>query len=218
MKHSFLRSLSGSIFVFAVAILSLTTLESLRSQVTLSPEIGLSYWPISTRSLTSGQIYTSRRLDYLIGMSGAVPFNEKWNLNMRIYYIKREDIKWSDSVFGSRGNEIKHSDINIDISAGYNVFKNVSFSAGPSIVRKLNSSVHSHWGSISGGLYTISHSIDRFFYGFNLASSIDIKKFIIRAEYARFFWDQDDPNWGYFWGGHRYNLVLSYPVFTGKKR
>jgi hypothetical protein len=187
-------------------------------QVTLSPEIGLSYWPISARSVTSGGIYTTNRIDYLIGMSGAVPFHEKWSLNMRLSYSNRENLEWVDLGIHSVGNELLHSDINIDISVGCNAIKNISFLAGPSIVRKLNSSIHFHYYTFQSGSYTTSRSIDRFLYGFNIATSIAINKFIIRAEYAHFFWDQDDPDWGYFWGGHRYNLVLSYPVFTGKKR
>jgi hypothetical protein len=205
------------ILMFAMSIFLVSI--KLAGQIAVSLEAGISYWPFALETLNSGTRY-SNRIDYLVGVSGTVPVHEMWHLNMRLSYSSRENMRWRDLAFcpGYEYSEYTHNDLNIDFSVRYQALSKVSLWAGPSIVRKINSasSLHSVIGS---PCESATLRIDRFIYGFNLASSTNIKGLIIKAEYAHLFWkDPELRTYRKISGRHRYNLVLSYPVFKGKNR
>ena len=86
------------------------------AQVTISPEIGISYLPLKLYGATTENM--SNRIDYLIGISGRFPIHKYWIIDTRISFINREDLRWTDlcTCPGYLYTDFRHYDINIDFS------------------------------------------------------------------------------------------------------
>jgi hypothetical protein len=213
-----LSVLSGKMLALTLVVFSLSAQLKLNGQITLSPEVGISYAPFTLFTASNDRRVTEKRLDYLIGLSGSVPVHERWSIICRVSYSDRENINWTENpICAVDINVLSHSDLNIDFSLRYHLLRKVSLWAGPSIVRKINSTLHTYTEPNNPcGYYSYTDRLDSFIYGFNLAASVNIQELIIKAEYAHINWEPEI--FADFSGTHRYNLVLSYPLFTGKKR
>lgn len=108
----------------------------LTSQITLSPELGVSYLPFTLYGANTEN--KSNRIDALIGISAQVPIQNRWFVNTRISFSNRQNIKWTDlcTCPGYLYNEFKHSDFNFDFSimAKMDAY---SFGIGPSFTKKI---------------------------------------------------------------------------------
>ncbi|HRK80019.1 MAG TPA: hypothetical protein PLZ12_01160 [Saprospiraceae bacterium] len=206
------------IIIIAATIILAATARCI-GQVTVSPEIGISYLPVTIYGANS--IAQSNRIDYLFGISGNLMLSEKWNINTRVSYIRRETLKWTDHSFKQDYiNELKYNDLNIDFSVNYKITKTFHIGAGPIIIRKINSSLHT-LGNIYGQSHT--YSVNGFQYGVHSALSADFRFFILKLEYARkifkannvlfyntLFYNTTEKN--------RYNLTLAFPIKKQGKR
>lgn len=202
------------IIIIAATIILAATARCL-GQVTVSPEIGISYLPVTIYS-AQGTKNMSNRLDYLIGISGSLPVHEKWNINTRVSYIQRKTLKWTDISFEqSYIHELKHNDLNIDFSANYKITKTLHIGAGPIIIRKINSSLHTV-GDIYGQSYT--YSVNRFQYGLQSALSADFRFVVLKLEYARKILNAEPKAYYGTTGRDRYNLTLAFPIRKRGKR
>lgn len=185
-----------------------------KGQITISPEIGISYLPFTLYGANTEN--SSNRIDYILGISGSVPVHEKWHINTRISYVDREDIKWTDlcTCPGYQYTQYSHSDLNIDFSANYQLYKWLYIGGGPSIIRKFNSSLL-HKNIMEGD---VRKNQDEFEFAANVLLSIKFFRFTIKAEYARklqgYTVDWAGPSFKPL-GKNRYNLLLSYSILTG---
>jgi len=180
-----------------------------KGQITISPEIGISYLPFTLYGANTEN--SSNRIDYLLGISGSIPIYEKWHINTRISYVDREDIKWTDLCIcpGYQYTQYSHSDLNIDFSANYQLYKWFYIGGGPSIIRKFNSSLLHKFL-----LEDYEYSLSSFEYGFNISLQISVmQKLGVKFEYARKI--QNNEISYDISGNNRYNLLLSYSILTG---
>ena len=115
MKNQFLLSIFILTFFFA---------SSVKSQITISPEIGISYlpstlFPVSPWGRDADNV-KSKKPNLLLGISAQIPIHKKWNARLRISYTGRNDIEWVESSdFNSLFDthyEWKHQDLNIDLN------------------------------------------------------------------------------------------------------
>lgn len=184
-------------------------------QVTVSPEIGVSYLPFSVYSIQDWETH-SNRIDYLIGMSGSLPISEKWYVNMRISYCGRERVKWKhSSIEQSFSHEYTHNDINIDFSTNFKITEMLHIGAGPMLIRKINSTL-SAVGDIYGQSYT--YSVNRFQYGVQFALSADFRFIILKLEYGRKIFKADNFLLYNITGKDRFNMTLAVPITKREKR
>lgn len=199
-------------------------LSHTQSQVTISPEIGLSYSPFEVESLGSLESGSnaSNRVDPLVGISGTVPLNEQWNLNMRISYAPREDLKWISELPGIipvKGRvKYEHDDFNIDLSGYYDLSNIVQMGAGISYVRTINgwTSYQTYYPpDLSEQNYEGSKQLSESKYGAFAGCSIMLRYITFKLEYSCFFFDSiENSSLG---GKNRYQFTLSVPLFGGSK-
>ena len=125
------------ILLYLFIIIYLFSTSSVHSQITISPEIGISYLPFDLAPAVGGRIIHSRKVNLLLGVSAQLPIHEKWNAKLRISYTDRNDVEWGENgAFGPGADyEWKHKDINIDLNAHYKLSKNLSIGIGPSLIR-----------------------------------------------------------------------------------
>lgn len=183
-------------------------------QVTISPEIGISYLPFTIYG--SSSITQSNRIDYLLGISGNFLISEKWYVNTRVSYTRREPVTWINHNFAQDYiYELKHNDLNIDFSANYKISKTFHIGAGPIIVRQINSTLSS-MGEIFGESY--SYPVNRFQYGIQSALSADFRVVVMKLEYARKILNAEPIILYGTTGKDRYNMTLAVPIGKRKKR
>ena len=107
------------------------------SQVTLSPEIGISYLPFTLYG--ANNMKESNRMDYVFGISSQFQIHKKWFVNSKISYVDREDIKWHDLCFCPEFfyDELRHYDINLDFSLMKTLGSKIKLGVGPSLIVKV---------------------------------------------------------------------------------
>ncbi len=68
---------------------------SLNGQITISPEIGLSYLPFKIYPRVAGSFTGphSKEINFLLGVSAQMPIHEKWNAKLRISYANRNNVE-----------------------------------------------------------------------------------------------------------------------------
>lgn len=207
---SFNTQAMKKIIILVAFIIVAATLQCI-AQVSISPEIGVSYLPFAVYSHSMAR---SNRIDYLLGISGSLPISEKWYVNTRISYCKRERVKWWDSSIEQGWNsEYIHSDLNIDFSANYRITEIFHVGAGPVVIRKINTSITSV-GDRYGQSYT--YSGNGFQYGVQSAFSTDFRFFILKLEYARKIFNFERNI--FYNGKDRFNMTLAVPIAKREKR
>lgn len=109
----------------------------INSQVTLSPEIGISYLPFTLYGANA--MKQSNRMDYVFGISSQVQIHKKWFVNSKISYVDREDIKWHDLCTCGEFfyDELRHYDINLDFSLMKTIGSKIKLGIGPSLILKV---------------------------------------------------------------------------------
>jgi len=171
--------------LFYFFIISLFSTSSVHSQITVSPEIGISYLPF-TLTPASGAFrkINSNEVNLLFGVSAQLPIHKKWNAKLRISYTDRNDVEWVE--FGDFGPgsdyEWKHKDINIDLNAHYKLSKNLSIGIGPSLIRsfmELNRFPHDVERDIR---YS---KANKFYFAVNTSVLFEIKRINLSLMYLR---------------------------------
>ena len=120
-------------------IISFFSLSSVNGQITVSPEIGLSYLPFTIYPgvFRVGGLLNSKKVNLLLGVSAQLPIHKKWDAKLRISYTNRSDVEWRE--FADSGSyfdfEWKHQHLNIDLNFRYNLYENLSIGIGPSLIR-----------------------------------------------------------------------------------
>ncbi len=184
------------------------------SQVTISPELGISYLPFTLRGGNSQQ--KSNRIDFLIGVSGQLPIQEKWYINTRLSYVNREDIKLFDLTLNPDylGHIYKHNDLNFDINNNYKFFENLHLGLGLSIIRKINSSIEVKYETMDDMVF----NEDQFLYGTNINAIFNTNYISIIFSYTYLIQEEKSLYSATKIGKSRYDLILSVPVFEWGSR
>jgi hypothetical protein len=189
-----------------------------KGQVSISPEAGISYFPFTIVTASAGQRH-SNHLSYIAGVSGSVPVHQNWRLSLRVSYSARENVEWTELLVCHNKTTYTHNDLNLDASAHYQVSRLLSFWAGPSIIRKLDSYYTVRIpSSPCSAPYSSDRRLDRFLYGVNSGIGFNARSLVIKAEYFYLITDELLGSFDIL-GRQRYNLVLAYPVFqTSRNR
>jgi len=175
------------------------------SQVTLSPEIGISYLPFTLYGANA--MKQSNRMDYVFGISSQFPIHKKWFVNSRISYVDREDIKWHDlcSCGEFFYKELRHYDINLDFSLMKTIGSKIKLGIGPSLIVKV--------AEVEGGgiQNPYIYGGNKKLYGVNSNIRFQIKKLHLNLMYVRILNDLSgyaSPD-----GNNRLDLTLGYSLF-----
>ena len=197
-------------------IISFFSLSSVNGQITVSPEIGLSYLPFKIFPRLAGSFtgLTSKEVNILLGVSGQMPIHEKWNAKLRISYANRNDVEWSEFGDFGPGSDFqwKHQDLNIDLNVRYNLHKNLSVGLGPSLIRsfmEFNRTNHEDDEKVQS-------KGNRFFFGLNTGISLEIKKININLMYLRTNRYNGKPPHFTPYGNNRFDLTVGYKIGKGK--
>jgi hypothetical protein len=181
-------------------------------QVSISPEVGLSYVPIK---YGFPKYHTESTSSLLIGISGMVPIQGRWYANARVSYAFRKDLalEYDRGIIpGTIRDEYKYSDINVDFSINTKVLGWLHIGIGPSLVRRLNATYSITLILEDGSEHLLdSARFDRFNYGFNVALGAELKGALLKLDYYRQLSD-DGEYQTTFSGKNRYNAVIAYPI------
>ncbi len=181
------------------------------SQISILPEIGISYLPFTHYGANTET--ESNRIDGLFGLSAQLEIQEKYSINTRFSYVNRETIRWTDQTFDPRFlyAEVKHSDLNLDFTFMLNM-DIISIGLGPIYTRKFTeyanvyrmpsqTSIHSGVGNRFGVNARMSITIIN-----NLYLNISYIRYIVR------------PSRYYAYAGYnRLDVTVSYRLLGGKK-
>ncbi len=197
-----------------ILIVSLFSALSVNGQITISPEIGVSYLPFKLYPVSPwGSSYNinSKKINLLLGVSARMLIYEKWTTKLRISYADRNDVAWTEyGDFGPGADyEWKHQDLNIDLNGRYNLYENLSVGLGPSLIRsfmELNKTSHED-GEV------LQMKANKFFFGLNAAISLEIKRVNINLVYLRInkFEANRVPV-----GNNRIDLTVGYRIGKGR--
>ncbi len=161
------------------------SISSVNSQITVSPEIGLSYLPFTLYPQTRGEfrIINSKELNFLLGVSAHMPIYKKWDAKLRISYANRNNVEWSEFRDFDPGSDFtwKHQDLNIDLNVRYQLSKNISVGIGPSLIRSFME--RNQIEREDGEAFQLK--INKFFFGLNAGISLKIKKATVNLMYLR---------------------------------
>lgn len=177
-------------------------------QISISPEVGLSSFPLRWNDTKSGN-----DVNFLLGISGTVPIQKLWYANARISYTPRNNFVWE--AHGSfppatLRMEYIHSDLNIDFSINRKLFDWFHIGIGPSVIRKINTVLLSTYTFEDGSEgYALRSREDGFHYGFNLIFGVEFKGIMLKLEYYRQLKEENQRS---FVGSNRYNAVIGYPL------
>ena len=198
--------------LFLVLLLQLALGLNVAGQVTISPEVGGSYFPFGY-GFTEWR--SSETIDFLIGISGIVPIQKQWYVNVRVSYIPRKNLDWDELGFAPwlMSYRYEHNDLNIDFSINRKFFDRLHIGMGPSIIRKMNT-LYSMTYIYQNGSEELAFSrrLDRFNYGFSATAGIELKGFLFKVEYYLQVKDNYRNYRNNFVGKNRYNAVIAYPI------
>jgi hypothetical protein len=202
--------------VLALALAIFCVGSSAKGQVSISPEAGISYFPFTIVTASTGQRH-SNNLSYIAGVSGSVPVRQNWHLSLRVSYSARENVEWTELLVCHNITTYTHNDLNLDASAHYQASRLLSFWAGPSIIKKLDSYYTVRIPSSScSAPYSSDRRLNRFIYGVNSGIGFNIRSLVIKAEYFYLITDELLGSFDIL-GRQRYNLVLAHPVFQTRR-
>ncbi len=170
-----------------ILILTLFFAPSVNSQITISPEIGISYLPFTLYPGTLGsfRIINSKEVNLLLGVSAQLPIHKQWDAKLRISYTNRNDVEWFESGNGSLSSMFdlgwKHQDLNIDLNIRYNLYKNISVGIGPSLIRSFI-----EFNEANRQDREVSQrKANKFYAGLNAGISLEIEKLTFNLMYLR---------------------------------
>ena len=193
-------------------LLQLAIAFNAAGQISISPEVGLSYFPFGY-GFTEWR--SSETIDFLIGVSGIVPIQEQWYVNARVSYVPRKNLAWDELGFTPwlMSYRYEHNDLNIDFSINRKLFNRLHIGMGPSIIRKMNT-LYSMTYIYEDGSEELAFSrrLDRFDYGFSATVGIELKGCVFKVEYYLQVKDNYRNYRNNFVGSNRYNAVIAYPI------
>lgn len=199
-----------------VVIMQFSGAVSILGQVSLSPEIGVSYLPYRYGLFEVHK--PSESVNVLIGISGTVPVKEQWYIYTRISYAPRKNFSWHEYAgIATKYWEFtyEHNDINIDFSVTRTLFDKFYFGLGPSVLRKINTTLTtSHYVIFTPEPYVRSSNEDAFYYGMSATAGMDVGWGVLKLEYFQRFNSCCRPP---FYTNKRINFVYSYPIQVGKR-
>lgn len=170
-----------------IFILTLFFAPSVNSQITISPEIGLSYLPFTLWPgiFSSSGVINSKEVNLLLGVSAQLPIHKQWDAKLRISYTNRNDVEWVEYRNGSPSNIFdlgwKHQDLNIDLNIRYNLYKNISVGIGPSLIRSF---IEFNRGNREDREAS-QRKANKFYAGLNAGISLEIEKLTFNLMYLR---------------------------------
>ena len=195
-------------------LLQLAIAFNAAGQISISPEVGVSYFPFE---YGIAHEFTSATFGFLAGMSGMIPIHERWHVNARVSYALRKDLVWEyhGIIPGALRAEYEHSDINIDFSINRRCLDWLHIGIGPSAIRKINS-MYSWKNIYEDGSEDIifKDRLDRFNYGVHAVLGIKLKGLSLKLEYYRQLRDEYQKT---FVGSNRYNAVIAYPILVSNR-
>lgn len=200
--------------LFLGLLLQLAVGFNAAGQITISPEVGVSYFPIEYGyNGSTGKRHFSEKTAFLIGVSGKIPIQEDWNINARISYTSRENLAWREwygFIPWIMDYTYEHDDLNLDFSISRKLFNSLFAGIGPSIIRKINTtySMNRTYEDGSDELM-FNKNVDRFNYGINAYLGVEFKGVLLKLEYYR---QLKDEYQNIFVGKNRYNAVIAYPI------
>lgn len=204
-----------SLYLIILAWFLLFTSCKLSAQVTLSPEVGISYLPFKFVG-ANRQTY-SEKGNLMFGLSAQLPLYKKWHISTRMSYANRENITWVDLCLcpGYKYNRYEQSDINLDLSAHFLLNDYLHIGIGPSIIRKIKTNIIFLDTLISPEEVYLSEN--RFEYGVQAIVSYHTKFIALKLEYTRKLYNYQLDRY-ILRGRNRFNLVVSAPISLGRKR
>lgn len=202
--------------LLSILIIFFFSTSSVKSQITISPEIGISYLPFTLYPQFGGSFrnINSNEVNLLLGISAQMRLYEKWDAKLRISYTNRNDVEWieysntTDPYF-----EWKHQDLNIDLNLRYNLYKNLSIGVGPSLIRSFMhlSEVDEERG------FSRQFTANKFFFGLNAGISLDVKRININLLYIRTRRYKGGTVYRAPNGNNRLDFTIGYRIGKGRK-
>lgn len=200
--------------IFFIWVLSITPNE-LSGQITISPEVGVSYLPFKFVGANT-QTY-SKKGNLMLGLAAQLPIHKRWYINTRVSFSDRENVMWVDLCLcpGYKYNRYEQSDINLDFSVHYLLTDYIHFGIGPAIIRKNKTSIIFLDTTIAPE--EVYYSENRFEYGAQAIVTFQNNFVALKLEYARKLYNYELSQY-VLRGLNRYNVVLAIPIFLGKRR
>lgn len=183
-----------------ILALCFTSATELFSQITVGPEIGVSYLPfvVDFKEWEQQDYSTnkaSKRAVFIFGLSAQVPFSDKWHMNMRLNIANRGLVKWThvqDHWQVRIDHEIQQRDFNIEFSFLYKIHNRIHFGLGPTYVRKFDSYYSGLLSNPDDGS-RIPIDLNGINFGINSVLRYDINRYSISFFYVRKLKDEFIP-------------------------
>ncbi len=201
--------------LLCILILSLFSTLSAHSQITISPEIGVSYLPFTfypINEMVTTDVIKSKKPTLLFGISAQMPIHKKWNANLRMSYADRNDIEWVKINLVSTDYEWKHQDLNIDVNVHYQLNKKVSIGIGPSLIRSFLEFSQQRNGE---DIYPLQKR-SKHFLGLNAGISMKMERININLMYLRTRRYNGKLTWRVPNGNSRIDLTVGYRIGKGR--
>ncbi len=208
-----LRIFSSIILLFAL----LFWMQKGDSQVVISPNVGVSYMPLST---DLDRKY--KRADFLLGLTGRVQLTPATYFSCSFWYVNRKNVEGSvglRSPGGQVNGVYKHRDINIDLIYQWQLLDFFILGIGGSLIYKLNTTYSeftvyappedSYFVSLNksewwkGGNVNLIYQLNPVEIKFRYSYFIDTRKYLSALSI--------DIN------RNRFDLMVSYPLEFGRK-
>ncbi len=185
----------------------------------IGPEIGISYLPYTL--LTANRKVESKRVDLVFGINAELPIADKWKVNSRISYSKREAARWRDMLLIPTTNyrEYRHQDLNIDFSLYYHFADIISIGLGPSVVKKMNSSVSTYYfpeAMVLYGLENFSRDENHVLFEVNSGIKLTKGRFNLNMRYFRRL--KNKINFLHIIGKNKLELTLNVMILGYKNK
>ncbi len=190
------------IFIYCCFLFS-----NIKSQVTIGPEIGISYLPFYIQ----GNIYKhhSKKVTYQFGISGMVPISKKFTVGCKVSYTDRENISYHTDNYLPTYFEFKHFDLNFDFILNYPIHKYIHIGIGPSITAKFFQSKIAE-NNRPENIHYLNDGRE-FMYGVNSRISIPVKRFRFNLIYSKVLSKYETDLFPI--GNNRYEFTVGYVLF-----
>ncbi len=199
---------------FLVGLIFLLYPEQGKSQITIHPEVGLSYFPFAYYENAKANF---KRIDFLYGVSAYLPISDKLNAQTRISFTDREDIRfsWGDSRdYQYRYSDYIRSELNLDFRLNIYLTEFLNWGIGASLIRTFAEIKDTHWNHDNTERYTY-YGNNKFSSGVNIGLSAKLDRWRIHLYYLRTIRVKDILF--YHTGRNRLDLTVSYHLFGGDK-
>ncbi len=182
-------------------------------------EIEISYLPYTL--LTANRKVESKRVDLVFGINAELPIADKWKVNSSISYSKREAARWRDMLLIPTTNyrEYRHQDLNIDFSLYYHFADIISIGLGPSVVKKMNSSVSTYYfpeAMVLYGLENFSRDENHVLFEVNSGIKLTKGRFNLNMRYFRRL--KNKINFLHIIGKNKLELTLNVMILGYKNK